>query len=107
MSSAGHLSKFLGDGVPFAQDQAGKNRLVELLVKGKLSGEEAAIEGCEREFKVIRIESARFFNRAGTGAGAQADVPHALNDGADGLLGLLFGLLVGKRKQDIDVRVRE
>ena len=41
------------------------------------------------------------------GTGAQADVPHALNDRPDGLPGLLFGLLVGESKEHVDVGVGE
>ncbi len=52
-----NLAQLLSDRVPLAQNEAGKNRLVELLVERKLAGEEAAIEGCQREFEVVRIET--------------------------------------------------
>jgi hypothetical protein len=54
---------------------------VELLVERKLAGKEAAVERGQREFEVVGVEAAGFLDRAGTGAGAQADVPHALDDG--------------------------
>ena len=41
------------------------------------------------------------------GAGAQADVPHALNDGANGFARLLLGFVVGEGEEDIDVGVGE
>ena len=103
VAGAGDLAELLRDGVPLAQDEAGKNGLVQLLVERKLSGEKAAVEGGEREFEVIGIEAAGFLDGARAGTGAQADVPHALDDGADRLPGLLFGLVVGEGKQHIDV----
>ena len=85
----------------------GKVDLVQLLVKRKLPGQKAAVEGGQREFQVVRIEAAGFFHGAGAGAGPQADVPHALDDGAHGFPGLFFGLFVGKCKENVDVRVGE
>ena len=79
---AGNLAQLLRNGVPLAQHEAGKGHLVQLLVKGKLAGQKAAIEGGEGEFQVVGIEAARLFHGAGTGAGPQANVPHALDDGA-------------------------
>jgi len=80
---------------------------MELLVKGKLAGEEAAIESGEGEFEIIGIEAAGFLDGAGGGAGTQADVPHALDDGANGFAGLLLGFFIGESEQDVDVGVRE
>ena len=107
MARAGNFAELLRDRVPLAEDQAGKGDLVELLVERKLAGEEAAVESGEREFEVVGIEAAGFLDGAGAGAGAQADVPHALNDGANGFAGLLFGFLVGEGKQHVDVGIRE
>src|SRR6266568_4594274 len=90
VAGAGDLTELLSDGVPLAEDEAREDGLMELLVERELAGKKAAIEGGEREFEIVGIETAGFFDGAGTGAGAKADVPHALNDGSDSLLGLLF-----------------
>jgi hypothetical protein len=107
VARSGDFAELLGDGIPLAEDQAGQDGLMELLVELEIAGEEAAVKGGESEFEVVRIESAGFLDGAGTGAGAQADVPHALNDGTDGLLGELFGFFVGKGKEDVNVGVGE
>src|ERR1700722_17508115 len=107
VSSAGDFAELLGDRVPLAEDETGKSDLVELLVEGKLAGEEAAIESGEGEFEIIGVEAAGFFDGAGVGAGAKADVPHALDDGANGVAGLLFGFFVGEGEEDVDVGIRE
>ena len=80
---------------------------MQLLVERKLAGQEAAVERGQGEFEVVGIEAAGFFDGARTGAGAQTDVPHALDDGAYGFPGLLFGLFVGKGEQHVDVGVGE
>jgi hypothetical protein len=80
---------------------------MELLIEGELAGEEAAVERGQGEFKVVGIEAAGFFDCARAGAGAKADVPHALDDGADSVFGLFLGLVVGKGKEHIDVGVGE
>ena len=107
VAGAGDLAQLLRDGVPLAQHEAGKGDLVKLLVERKLAGQEAAVESSEGEFQVVGVEAAGFLHGAGAGAGAQADVPHALNDGPDGLLGLFLGLLVGEGKENVDVGVGE
>ena len=84
VAGAGDLAELLRDGVPLAEDEAGKGDLVELLVERKLAGEEAAVESGEGEFEIVGVEAAGFLDGARAGAGAQADVPHALDDGADG-----------------------
>ena len=58
----------------------GKSDLVQLLVEGKLAGKETPVERGQGELDIIGVESAGFLDRAGAGAGAQADVPHALNN---------------------------
>jgi hypothetical protein len=88
VAGAGDLAQLLGDGVPLAQHQAGQDGLMELLVERELAGQEAAVERGQREFEVVGVEAAGFLDGAGTGAGAQADVPHALDDGADGVFRL-------------------
>ena len=107
VAGAGDLAQLLRDGVPLAQHQAGQDRLVKLLVEREVAGQEAAVERGQGEFEVVGIEAAGFLDGARTGAGAQADVPHALDDGADGLLGLRLGLVVGKGEEDVDVGVGE
>ena len=107
VAGASDLSQLLGDGVPLAQDQAGEDSLVKLLVERELAGKEAAIEGGEGELEVVGIETPGFLDRSGTGAGAETDVPHALNDGSDGFLRLLLGFFVGKSEKDIDIGIRE
>ena len=82
VAGAGDFAQLLRDGVPLAEDEAGQDGLVELLVERELAGEEAAVEGGQGEFEVVGIEAAGFLDGAGAGAGAQADVPHALDDGA-------------------------
>ena len=107
VAGAGNFTELLSNGVPLAQHQAGENSLVELLVKRELAGEEAAIESSQREFEVVGIEAAGFLDGPGAGAGPQADVPHALNDGANPGSALFLGLFVGKCEEHIDVGVRE
>ncbi len=107
VACAGDLAQLLRDGVPLAQDEAGKHGLVELLVERELAGKEATVEGGQGEFEVVGIETASFLDGARTWAGAQADVPHALNNGPDSFLGLLLGLLVGEGEEHVDVGVRE
>ncbi len=107
VAGARDLTQLLRNGVPLAQDEARENRLMELLIEGELAGEEAAVESGQGEFEVVGIEAAGFFDGARTGAGAQADVPHALDDGADSFFGLLLGLLVGEGKEHVDVGVGE
>ncbi len=107
VAGAGNFAELLRDGVPLAEDEAGKDGLVELLIERKLAGEEAAVERGEGEFEIVGIEAADFLDGAGGGAGAQADVPHALDDGAHGFAGLLFGFVVGEGEEDVDVGVGE
>ena len=107
VTGAGNFAQLLGDGVPLAQHEAGEDGLVKLLVERELAGEKAAVESGEGELEIVGIEAAGFFHGAGTGAGAQADVPHALNDGANGFPGLLFGFFVGEGEEHVDVGVRE
>jgi len=107
VAGAGDFAEFLGDSVPLAEGEAGKDVLMELLVEREVSGEEAAVEGGEGEFEVVGVEAGGFFEGAGGGAGAEADVPHALDDRADGLFGLLFGFVVGEGEEDVDVGVGE
>jgi len=103
MAGAGNLAQLLGDGVPLAQDQAGQYGLVQLLVERKLPGKKAAVERGQAELEIVRIEAAGFLHRARAGAGPQAHIPHALDDGANGFFRLLLGLFVGKGKQHVDV----
>ena len=107
VADAGHLAELLGDGVPLAEDQAGQDGLVELLVEGEMAGEEAAVECGQGEFEIAGIEAARFLQGAGTGAGAQAYLPHSLNDRADLVLGVRLGFVVGKDEEHVDVGVGE
>ena len=107
MPRTGDLAQLLRNGSPLAQDEAGKGDLVKLLVKGELAGQEAAIEGGEREFQVVGVEAAGFLYGAGVRAGPQADVPHALDDRPDGLSGLLFGFLIGEGEKHVNVGVGE
>ena len=107
VAGASDFAELLRDGVPLAEEEAGKSDLVELLVERKLAGEETAIESGEREFEIVGVEAAGFLDGAGTGAGAKTDVPHALNDGANGFAGLLLGFLVGEGEEDVDVGVGE
>ena len=79
----------------------------KLLVERELAGEEAAVEGGQGELEIVGIEAAGFLEGAGTGAGAQADVPHALDNGAHRLSRLLLGFLVGEGEKHVDVGVRE
>ena len=107
MAGAGNFAELLGDGVPLAEYEAGQNYLVQLLVERELAGQEAAVEGGEGEFEVVGVEFTRFLDGAGTGAGAEADIPHALDNEADGFRRLRFHLFVGKGEQDIDIRIGE
>src|SRR5580658_1113297 len=107
VAGAGNFAELLGDGVPLAEHQAGQDRLMKLLVKRELSGEEAAVERRQGEFEIVGVESPGFLDGAGAGAGSQADVPHALDDGLDGFLGLGFNSLVGKDEQHVDVGIGE
>ena len=59
-----NLAQLLGDGVTLAQDQAGKNGLVELLVEREVAGEEAAVERGQREFEVVGVEAASLLDSA-------------------------------------------
>ena len=107
VAGAGNFAQLLRDGVPLAQNQAGKDGLVQLLVERELSGQKATVERGEREFEVVGVEASGFLHRPRTGAGPQADVPHALNDCSDGFFGLLLGLLIGEGEQHVDVGVGE
>ncbi len=107
VAGAGDLAELLGDGVPLAEDEAGQDGLVKLLVERELAGEEAAVEGGEGEFEVVGVEAAGFLDGARGGAGAEADVPHALDDCADRFAALLLGLVVGVGEEDVDVGIRE
>ena len=62
VAGAGNLAQLLRDRVPLAQNQAGKDRLMQLLVERELAGEEAAVESGQGEFEVVGIEPARFFD---------------------------------------------
>ncbi len=107
VAGAGDLAELLGDGIPLAQHQTGQNRLMKLLVERKVAGQKAAVQRGQRKFQVIGVEAASLFEGARTGAGAQADVPHALDNGADRSLGVGQGLVVGKGEQHVNVRVGE
>ena len=107
VAGAGNLAQLLRDGVPLAEHEAGQHGLVELLIERELAGEKAAVEGGEGELEIVGIEAAGFLDGAGTGAGAEADVPHSLDDGANGFSGLLLGLFVGEGEEHVDVGVGE
>ncbi len=64
MAGAGDLAQLLRDGVPLAQNQTGKGRLVELLVEREVAGEEAAVEGGQSELEVVGVEAAGLLERA-------------------------------------------
>jgi hypothetical protein len=66
VADAGDFAELLRDGVPLAQDEAGHNGLVELLVERELAGEEAAVEGGQGEFEVVGIEAAGFLDGTGS-----------------------------------------
>ncbi len=70
VARAGDLAQLLRDVVPLAQHQTGKGNLVELLVKRKLAGQEAAVERSDGELQIVGVEAACFLYVAGTGAGA-------------------------------------
>ena len=72
-----------------------------------MAGQKAAVERGQGEFQVVGVKAPSFLHRARTGAGAQANVPHALNDRADRVFGAGFDFVVGKGEEHIDVRVRE
>ena len=80
---------------------------MELLVERELPGEEAAVEGGQGEFEVAGIEAAGFLEGAGTGTGAQTDIPHSLDDGAGRIPVLRLGLVVGKGEEHVNVGERE
>jgi len=107
VAGAGDLAELLRDGAPLAQHQAGQHGLMKLLVEREVASEKAAVERGQREFEVVGVEAPGLLDRSGTGTGAQADVPHSLDDGAHGLLGVDLGLLVGKGEEDVDVGVGE
>ena len=64
VAGAGDFAELLRDGVPLAEDEAGKGGLVELLIERELAGEEAAVESGEGEFEIVGIEAAGFFDGA-------------------------------------------
>ncbi len=64
VAGAGNLAQLLRDRVPLAQNQAGKDRLMQLLVERELAGQKAAVERGQGEFEVVGIEPARFFDGA-------------------------------------------
>ena len=103
VAGTGNLAQFLGNGVPLTQHKSRQHSLMQLLVERKLPGQKAAVERGQGEFQIVRIEASGLFHRARAGAGAQTDIPHALNDGADRLFAGLFGLLIGKGKKHVDV----
>ena len=107
MACAGDFAKLLGNGVPLAEHEAGKYDLVQLLVERELAGEETAIKRGEGEFEVVGVELSGLLDGAGAWAGAEADVPHALNDEANGFGSLGLDLFVGKGEEYIDVGVGE
>ncbi len=107
VAGAGDFAELLGYGVPLAEDEAREDGLVKLLIEGELAGEETAVEGGQGEFEVVGVEAAGFLHGAGTGAGAKADVPHALDNDANRFPGLFFGLFVGEGEEYIDVGVGE
>ena len=104
---ARNLAQLLRNRRPFAQHQPRKGHLVKLLVQRKLPGQETPVERGQREFQVVGIEPSGLFHGARAGAGPQADVPHALDDGPHRFSRVLLGLLVGKGEQHVDVRVGE
>jgi hypothetical protein len=76
---------------------------MELLVEREIAGEKAMVEGGKREFEIVGVEAATFLDGAGGGAGAEADIPHGLDDGADGGAGGFFSVVVGECEEDVDV----
>jgi hypothetical protein len=107
VAGAGDFAELLRDLVPLAEDYAGEGFVVQLLVEREVSGQEAVIEGRKGEFEVVGVEAVTFFDRACGWAGAEADIPHGLNDGADGRAGRFFRVVVGKGEEHIDVGERE
>ncbi len=103
VAGAGNFTELLGDGVPFAEDQAGEGFGMEFLVEREVPGEEAMVESGEGELEVVGIEAGTFLDGAGGGAGAEADVPHGLDDGADRGAEEFFSVVVGEGEENIDV----
>ena len=85
----------------------GKTVWCKLLVERELAGQEAAVERGQRELEIVGIELAGFFHRPRAGAGAQADIPHALDDRPHRFPRLLLGLLVGEGKEHVDIGIGE
>src|SRR5579863_8954314 len=107
VAGACNFAQLLRNGVPLAQNQAREDRLMKLLVKGELAGEEAAVECGECKFQVIRIELASFLHRPRAWTGPKADIPHALNDRSNGFPGLFLSFLVGEGEEHIDIGIGE
>ena len=107
MPRASDLAESLRDRIPFAQHQARQNSLVELLVERELACQESPIQRGQSELKIVSIETPNLFDRARAGTGTEADVPHPLDDGLDGILRLSLGLFIRESEKHIDVGVGE
>ena len=107
VAGAGDFAELLGDGVPLAQEEVREHSLVKLLVEGKMPGKEAAVESGQSEFEVDGIEAPGFLEGAVAGAGAEAYLPHSLNDSADDVLAVRFCFFIGEDEEHIDVGVGE
>src|ERR1700692_4472114 len=101
MAGAGNLAQLLGDGVPLAENEVGKDRLMKLLVERKLAGQKPTVERGQGEFEIIRIEFAGFLDGTRTRAGAEPDIPHALDDRPYRFPGLFLCLLVGEGEEHV------
>ena len=103
VAGAGHLGEVLDDGVPFAEDDRGQELSFKFGVEGAAAGEVAAIEEGDGEFEIVGVDALGFFQGAGDGAGAEADVPHGLSTSADLIAPGGLDFLVGAEEEDIDV----
>ena len=62
VAGAGDLAQLLGNGVPLAQNEAGKDRLMKLLVKRELPSQKATVKRGQGELEVVGIEFSSFFD---------------------------------------------
>ncbi len=60
VAGPGDFAEFLGDLIPFAEDEAREGFVMELLVEDEVSSEETMIEGGEGEFEIVGVEPAGY-----------------------------------------------
>ena len=107
MAGACEFAQILDECVAFAGNQSGNGFFAEAQKKVAITGQIAAIEEGNCEFKVVRIETFALGKGTSGGTEFQAQVPKFLREATNRIFKFVFRIAAGVQKEQIDVGVRK